>query len=168
MKGKHIIKLIEGTPVAGLSEDELKTISAHVGECEDCRHAFAAAGISTVLLRERAAEAAALEPPPFFQTRVLAMLRERKSGAQDYWALGRMWRAAGALASTMVATVAALVALTFIIPGTQTTSGVANNATARNSYSAEEVIFNQGLPDDQISNGQVLTTLYGTDDDAVR
>ncbi len=169
MEDKHIINVIEGTPVASLSEDELTTINEHVHECDDCRKAFAAANISAVLLRERATEADAFEPPPFFHTRMFAKLRERQAGASDFWALGRMWRAAGALASTMVATVAALAVLTFLAPGTQSTAGVSTNATARNNYSAEEMIFNQGgLPDDQISDGQVLTALYGAEDDAVR
>ncbi len=173
MKEKHIISLVESMPLANLSEDELVAIRAHVSECVDCRQAFAAAEISAVLLRERAAEAAMFEPPPFFHTRVLAAVRERQAGAgswaQDFWAWGRMWRAAGALASSMVAAVAALAVLTFVVPGTQNTSGLAETATARNSYSAEEVIFNQGeLADDQVTDGQVLTTLYGADEDAVR
>lgn len=173
MKDKHIINLIEETPVASLSEDQLTTIRAHVDECVDCSQAFAAAEVSALLLRERAAEATTVEPPAFFHTRVLATLRERQrasdSWAQDFWGLSKMWRAAGALASSMVATVAALAVLTFMVPATQSTSGVTDTATARNGYSAEEVIFNQGeLADDQASDGQVLTTLYGADDEAVR
>lgn len=173
MKDKHIINLIEETPVASLSEDQLMTIRAHVTECADCLQGFEGAELSALLLRKRAAEATTFEPPPFFHTRVLATLRERQrasdSWAQDFWGLSRMWRAAGALASSMVATVTALAVLTFLIPGSQSTTGIAETATARNSYSAEEVIFNQGeLADDQVSDGQVLTTLYGAEDDAVR
>jgi hypothetical protein len=73
-----------------------------------------------------------------------------------------MWRAAGALASSMVATVAALAVLTFAIPSQVTT--VTPETTALSAYSAEEVILD-GESDDQASDGQVLTTLYGAEED---
>jgi hypothetical protein len=39
-------------------------------------------------------------------------------------------------------------------------------ASAYNSYSAEEVLFDQSdTPADQMSYGQVLSTLYESDDD---
>ena len=107
----HIISLIENAPVASLSPSDLITIRRHTDDCVDCRQAFEAAQISMLLLRERAAET--FEPSPFFHTKVLASLRERQtSGGQ--WAWSRVWGAAGALASSMVLTVAALAALTFI------------------------------------------------------
>jgi hypothetical protein len=38
-----------------------------------------------------------------------------------------------------------------------------------NAYSTEAVVFDESaLADDQISNNDVLATLYETDDDAVR
>lgn len=74
-----------------------------------------------------------------------------------------MWRAAGALASSMVATVAALAVLTFVMPGQVTT--VTPETTALSVYSAEEVILNHGESDDQISDSQVLTTLYEAEED---
>ncbi len=166
MKDKHIISLIESTPFSGLSESDLSAIRAHVGDCSDCRRAFEAAQISVLLLKERVAEP--FEPSPFFQTRVMAHLRERQI-ANESWAWGRMWRATGGLASSMVATVAALAILTFVVPGTQITSGTSEMTTAVNAYSAEEVLLDQsGTTDEQVSDGQVLTTLYGSDEDAVR
>ena len=165
MSDKHIISLIESTALSALSESDLSAIRAHNGDCSDCRRAFEAAQISVLLLKERVAES--FEPSPFFQTRVMAHLRERQI-ANESWAFGRMWRAAGALASSMVATVAALAILTFMVPGTQVTSGT-SEITAVNAYSAEEVLLDQsGTTDDQVSDGQVLTTLYGSDEDAVR
>ena len=166
MSNKHIIRLIESTSLAGLSESDLSAIRVHCGECLDCRRAFEAAQISVLLLKERVAET--FEPSPFFHTRVLANLRQRQS-ANESWAWGRMWRTAGALASSMVATVAALAILTFVIPGTQITSDTREMTSAVNSYTAEEVLLDQGqAADDQESDSQILTTLYGADEDAVR
>jgi anti-sigma-K factor RskA len=159
MKDKHIINLLESAPLAELSESDLSEVRAHAGECAGCRQAFEATQIAALLLKERAAET--FEPSPFFHTRVMATLRERQT-LNDQWAWSRMWRAAGALASSMVATVAALAVLTFVIPGQIT---VAPETTALNAYSAEEVILNRSESDDQISDVQVLTALYGADED---
>ena len=161
---KHIISLIENAPLASLSPSDLTMIRRHTDDCVDCRRAFEAAQISMLLLRERAAET--FEPSPFFHTRVLAMLRERQS-ASGQWAWSKVWRAAGALASSMVLTVAALAALTFI-PGRQTISGP-QDMTSLNSYSAEEVLLGQGEAlNGQVSEAQILTTLYGAEDEAAR
>lgn len=163
---EHIISLIESTALSALNESDLAAIRAHNGDCSDCRLAFEAMQISVLLLKERVAEP--FEPSPFFQTRVMAHLRERQI-ANETWAWGRIWRATGALASSMVATVAALAILTFMVPGTQITSGTSEMMTAANPYNAEEVLLDQsGTIDDQVSDGQVLTTLYGADEDAVR
>jgi hypothetical protein len=164
MKDKHIINILESAPLASLSEDDLTAIRAHTGECSGCRQAFEAVQISALLLKERVAET--FEPSPFFHTRVLATLRESRI-ASEPWAWSRIWRATGALASSMVATVAALAVLTFVVPETQTE--LLEATSARNAYSAEEVILNQGeLLDDQISDSHVLTTLYEIEEDALR
>ena len=157
MKDKHIINLLESAPLAELSESDLSEVRAHADECAGCRQAFEAAQIAALLLKERAAET--FEPSPFFHTRVMATLRERQT-ANDQWAWSRVWRSAGALASSMVATVAALAVLTFVIPGQ-----VTPETTALSAYSAEEVILNHGESDDQVSDGQVLTTLYDSEED---
>jgi anti-sigma-K factor RskA len=158
MKDKHIINLLESAPLAELSELDLFEVRAHADECAGCYQAFEASQIAVLLLKERTAET--FEPSPFFHTRVMATLRERQTANE--WAWSRMWRSAGALASSMVATVAALAVLTFVIPS-QTT--VAPETTALNVYSAEEVILDRSESDDQISDVQVLTALYGADED---
>lgn len=167
MRDEHIIGLIENAPLASLSENDRAAISAHNEHCADCLRAFQAAQIAALLLKERSAEA--FEPSPFFHTRVMATLRERQANASDAWALGRMWRAAGALASSMVATVAALAVLTFVIPGNQVTSSQQQLSSLANNYSAEEVLLNQSEQlDEQVSDAQVLNTIYDADEDAVR
>ncbi|HKP71606.1 MAG TPA: hypothetical protein VJT82_01630 [Pyrinomonadaceae bacterium] len=163
MRDEHIISIIENAPLSELSEHELADVRAHTDQCVECRRAFDAAQISQLLLRERVAET--IEPSPFFQTRVLAALRERQA-AQETSAFRRLWNATGALVSSMAATVAALVILTFFAPGSQPTTGSPEVASAYNSYSAEEVLFDQSdAPADQMSYGQVISTLYESDDD---
>jgi biotin carboxyl carrier protein len=167
MRDEHIISLIESAPLASLSENDLTAIRAHTDQCSGCLRAFQAAQVSALLLQERAAET--FEPSPFFHTRVLATLRERQAANGSWansWALGRLWQTAGALASSMVATVAALAVLTFVIPGSQVASGQQLSSLA-NNYSAEEVILDQNpQPDEQLSDGQLLTTIYSGEEEA--
>jgi predicted anti-sigma-YlaC factor YlaD len=163
MRNEHIISLIEKAPVASLSESDLAAIRDHTDHCSDCRDAFQAAQVSAALLKERAV--AAFEPSPFFQTRVMATLRERQAAGS--WSWSRLWRSAGALASSMVATVAALAVLTFATPGTQVAYGP-QQASYPNGYSAEEVILDQTSQLEEESDGQLLTTIYGGEEEASR
>ena len=165
MKNEHVIGILESKSFAELDENDLGQIRAHTAACEACRHAYEAAQVCAALLQQRAEES--FDPSPFFQTRVLAALRERRA-ENEIWAWSRLWRSAGGLASSMVATVATLAILTFVIPGTQNPDSQSPAAVV-NAYSTEAVLFDESaLPDDQISNNDVLTTLYETDDDAVR
>jgi hypothetical protein len=162
MRDEHIIGIIENAPLSALSESELAHVRAHAGRCAECLRAFEAARVSTLLLRERAAET--VEPTPFFQTRVLAALRERQA-AGEVSAFRRLWNATGALVSSMAATVAALAVLTLFAPDSPTATVTPEMASAYNSYTAEEVLFDQGeAPADQMSYGQVLSTLYESDE----
>jgi hypothetical protein len=162
MRDEHIINIIENAPLSSLSESDMAKIRAHTESCTECSRAIEAAQISALLLLER--EALTFEPSPFFQTRVLAALRERQA-ANETFSFKRLWKATGALVSSMAATVAALVVLTLFAPGSQPAAGTQAQASAY-SYSAEEVIFNQDeLPEDQMSYGQVLTALYEADED---
>lgn len=166
MKDRHIITLLESAPLASLSESELAIIRAHVSSCVDCRRAFEAAQISEMLLKERAAQE--IEPSPFFQTRVLAALRERQAAtAGSPSSLWRLWKATGALVSGMAATVAALAVFTFIAPSSS--SELQEVASTFNNYSAEEVILAaDDLPNDDLSYDQVLAAIYESDESAER
>lgn len=162
MKDAHIISLLESAPLAGLSESEMTIVRAHAASCAECRRAFEAAQISALLLKERAAEA--IEPSPFFQTRVLAALREQRAAETSAPSLWRLWKATGALVSGMAATVAALMVFTFVAPSANTAQEA---AATFDSYSAEEVIFSAGdLSDDDLSYDQVLAAVYESDEDA--
>lgn len=162
MRDEHIISLIESAPLASLSESDLTAIRAHTDHCSGCLRAFQAAQVSTLLLKERASET--FEPSPFFHTRVMATLRERQAGGAlaPLWTLGRLWRSAGALASTMVASVAALAVLTFVIPGNETVPAFQPVSSLAHNYSAEEVILDEtAQAEDQLSDDQLLNTIYG-------
>lgn len=163
MKNEHIIELIEKTPLANITESEVVRAQAHAGVCASCKRALEAAQISTLLLKEHAVDG--FEPSPFFQTRVLAALRERQAGSEQ-WSWGRLWRTAGTMASAMVASVAAFAVLTFVIPGVPND---AERTSAANSYSAEEVILDRGVAEyqaeEQPSDAQVLKALYETEEE---
>jgi anti-sigma-K factor RskA len=164
MQDEHITGLLEGAPFASLSERELATIKAHTAACSACQRAYEAARLSALLLKERATES--VEPSPFFQTRVLAALRERQ--ANEAWSFARLWKSAGALVSSMAALVALLAGLTFLAPATQPTT-TQTLATVSNPYSAEDVVLAQDdSSSEQMTDGQVLTTIYAADDDQTR
>lgn len=173
MRDEHVISILESVPFADLGEGELAAVRAHAGHCAECRRAYEAAQISALLLRGRAAET--IEPPPFFQTRVLAALRERQA-ATEVWGFGRVWKATRALVSSMAVTVAALAVLTVVAPVQQPEPGAQDEAAAPrevasviNPRSAEDVLLEQdNPPGEQLTYGQVLSALYESDEDAAR
>jgi len=158
MKDMHITEILDHASIATLSESELNEIRAHALECMSCREAFEAARLSAMVIRRRAE--ATIEPSPFFQTRVMAALREQQA-AESVPAMLRLWRSAKVLVSTMAVTTAALAVVSFIQPS-QTTPVVDQTASAYSEYS---VIMDQNA-DDQMSYEQVLSTIYEDDDDA--
>jgi hypothetical protein len=169
MKDRHVTAILDSAPFAALSESELASVRAHAAECVDCERAYEAARVSTLLVKERASEV--FEPSPFFQTRVLAALRERQT-ANEGVSFARLWRAAGALVASMAASVALLAGLTFVVPSQatpETTTGTTDVASVANPYTAEDVILNQAdTSNDDLTYDQVLTTIYDEDDDNAR
>ena len=155
---KHITEILDRAPIAMLSESELLEIHVHTLDCMSCREAFEAARLSAVVIKSRVE--ATIEPSPFFQTRVMAALREQQA-VESVPAMLRLWRSAKVLVSTMAVTTAALAVVSFIQPS-QTTPATDQTASA---YSAYSVIMDQDA-DDQMSYEQVLNTIYEEDDDA--
>ena len=158
MKDKHIIEILDRASIAMLSESELNEIRVHALECMSCRSAYEAARLSAVVMKSRAE--ATIEPSPFFQTRVMAALREQQA-VESVPAMLRLWRSAKTLVSTMAVTTAALAVVSFMQPS-QTTTAPEQTASAFSAYS---VIMDQDA-DDQMSYEQVLSTIYEDDDDA--
>jgi len=163
MKDIHITDILDNTPLANLSESELRTIRTHAATCVDCARAFEAAEISALLINERTSEAAqeALNANPFFQTRVLAAWREQQASVGD-WSFRRLWNATGALVASMAATTAALAVLMFVAPATNTMN---QQTAAVVPYSAESVVLDQDQDDNQMTNDQVINAIYADDDE---
>lgn len=155
---KHITEILDNASIAALSESELNEVRAHALECGSCRSAYEAARLSAVVLKSRAQ--AAIEPSPFFQTRVMAALREQRE-TESAPAFGRLWKSAKLLVSSMALTTAALGVLSFVLPG----SAITTEDQALSAYSAESVIMGQ-TADEQLTYEQVLSTIYEDDDDA--
>jgi len=162
MKQNHIIELLESGPLSSLTESDLRAIGTHTEICPECHQAYEAARISTLLVKERASET--MEPSPFFQTRVLAALREQQAN-NKVPAIWRLWKTAGALVSSMALTTAALAVLSFVVPGAGTVT--TQNTTAELSpYSAEAIVFSQAQNDDQMTDEQVLSLIYEEESEA--
>ena len=156
MKDKHITEILDNASPAALSESELSEVRAHALECRSCRSAYEAARLSAMVLKSRAH--ATIEPSPFFQTRVMAAIREQRE-AESVPALFRLWKSAKVLVSSMALTTAALAALSFTLPS------AVDDQMISSAYSAESVIMGQNA-DDQMTYEQVLSTIYEDEDEA--
>ena len=156
MNDKHIIEILDNTALATLSASELEEIRAHARDCEPCSDAFAAAQLSALVIQERAQ--AVIEPSPFFQTRVMAALREQQA-TESVPAFRRLWNSARVLVSSMALTTAALAALSFVVTSPATP---ASDQTA-SALSAESVILGQDA--DDLTYGQVMNAIYEDDED---
>ena len=157
MDDKHITEILDKASIAMLAESDLNEIRVHVLACMSCRDAFEAARLSAVVLTSRAQ--ATIEPSPFFQTRVMAALREQQA-VESVPAMLRLWRSAKALVSIMAVTTATLAVVSFMQPAE--TTPVAETASAYSEYS---VIMDRDA-DEQMSYEQVLSTIYEDDDEA--
>ena len=157
MNYNHIINLLESAPFGSFSESEHREMRGHTVSCDGCSRAYKAAVISSSLLREGTREV--FEPSPFFQTRVMAAIREQQNEPRGF---AKLWRAAGALVSSMTATVALLAVVSFLVPGTQSTV----DASPFSAYAAEDVLLGQNeARAEQVSDAEVLSALYQADED---
>jgi bacterioferritin-associated ferredoxin len=155
---KHITEVLDNSALASLTPGELAEIGAHASECASCERAFVAAQASAAVIKERAQ--VVIEPTPFFQTRVMAALREQQA-VESVPAFLRLWRSSRALVSSMALTTAALAAVSFMVSAPATT-GLDQTQTV-SAYSVDSVMFEQG-GDDQLTYDQVLNAIY-TDDE---
>jgi len=156
MKEQHITEILDNSSITSLSELELSEIRVHTKDCVSCRDAFEAAQLSAVILKSRVQ--VTIEPSPFFQTRVMAALREQQA-VEGVPAMWRLWKSAKVLVSSMAVTTAALAALSFVLPATSTALDQPTSA-----YSAESVIMGQG--NDELTYEQVMSTIYADEDEA--
>lgn len=156
MNHEHIINILEEQPLKVLSDSQRATIETHTADCLACFQAYQVAAIAAEILQARANEI--IEPTPFFTTRVMAALRERQ--AEQPFSFAAMWRATRAVIASMIVGVAILLTLNFYIGGASTTLAP-NEAPANESiYSPEWIILENGNNADDLTDNQVLSTLY--------
>lgn len=162
MKERHILENLDRTRFAELDTDELKTIQAHCAGCANCRQAFDAARVSSVLLNARVETAAPL-PSAFFHAKVLNAIREKQNLRKPIAAFRRWWQASYPLVCSMLFIVLTFAVLTFIAPKSNTDQA----ASTYNLYSTDSVILNQTQPRN-ITTEQALEVIYTEPRDAVK
>jgi anti-sigma factor RsiW len=161
MRSKHITELLDSQKASKLSADERSFIDAHVAGCAECRDAFRQAVAADALLQARMAQA--VEPSPFFATRVMAAVRE-KLQEPDPFSFSSLWRTARGLVTGMAAVVLVLGGLSIAdLSGSQ--NGVPTNYVA-SADPAEQVLFQndyQNVSYDP-TNAQVTQAVFGPED----
>jgi hypothetical protein len=158
MRNEHILELLDSAPLRSLSETDLARIREHSDQCALCRQAFQSAQVSSLMLRERAT--AAIEPPPFFKTKVMAAIRERQAATSAFSFL-RFWKAARALIYSMAAIVVLLTGLTISQPGLLMESESPDQIAGFNGNDPEWVVLAAGsTSNDEMTYDQVLTDIY--------
>ena len=155
MKENHILNLLESHSLGKLSVAELEMIHAHTAACSECLLAYQAAQASLRLLQERAS--VTVEPPPFFQTKVMAAIREQKLAPKRLGFLN-VWRTARPVIATMGAFVAMLLALTFSDDSEPPTAP--SDLALVNDGAPEWVIVDSDDVGDEMTYSQALTMLY--------
>lgn len=155
MNDKHITHILDELLPDGLSEIQNVEIQKHVAHCEGCLHSFEAWRLSSVLLKVRAAET--FEPSPFFQTKMMAALREKQ--AKSVAAFWNWWQASTPVLSAMVVVIVALVVLTLFAPNAPQVTAQ-GEAAAFGNFSAETLILNEDFNAAEITAGQTLQIIY--------
>ena len=159
MRDDHIISLIEERAIESLSASERQTVEAHTANCPACRRAFDVARLASQLLHERAA--VIVEPPPFFQTKVLAAIREKQ---QETFGLQRMWQAARALLTSMAMLVVLLTAFSYYTDDVDRRLPADDQSTLISRFASDpdELLLagQENLSDGDVSDSEMLIDLY--------
>jgi hypothetical protein len=155
MNNNHIVNFLESRSLASLSAAELEMIQAHTAGCSECLLAYQAAQASLSLLQQRAS--VVVEPPPFFQTRVMAAIREQKLAPRRLGFLN-VWQTARPVIASIGAFVAMLLALTFfnnVEPASEP-----SDLASVNDSAAEWAMVDSDDAGDEMTYSQALTVLY--------
>ena len=163
MTHQNILKILDENKFAELSKADLARIERHAAACQICRKAYHAARISSVLF-ENPQVSEIFEPPPFFQTKVLAAWREKQAIQKPLAAFYRWGQASAALIVLMLMTVAGLIALTAFAPNSSANEIQANQQNF-NLYSTDSIILNQQSAK-KLTAEQVLQVLDNSRNDA--
>ena len=153
MKSKHITTILDETPFKDLNREQLAEINSHTENCARCQSAFQASRISSALMKNRSPEV--FEPSPFFETKVLAALREKQIVAKPIAAFWRWWQASSVVVFPILLVVITLMALTFFTPKQQV------QATAStDEFSTEQIIFQGNDFNRELTTSQAMQIIY--------
>ncbi|MEW6129045.1 MAG: hypothetical protein AB1757_18550 [Acidobacteriota bacterium] len=155
MNNQHVREIFAGRSLNDLSADEKNKIENHIAGCLSCARAYRAAVVAESLVQARAT--AAVEPSPFFKTRVMTAIRERQTEA---FSPATLWQTARALFASLVMVVALLVAVNFYVGGFNPTNEFTEITASNNIYSADWVLLENGDASGGLTDAEVLTTLY--------
>jgi hypothetical protein len=157
MSKDHIVHLLEERSFSHLSAAERNHIAAHTAVCAECSRAYEAAQLVAALLQERATTVVA--PPPFFQTRVLAALRERKQETEAF-GLRRLWQAAKPLLAAMTVLVLLLTSVTFY-SGDDVSPAPAGSVASFNTDPVDLVVYGpESFEEQEFTNTLVFSDIY--------
>ena len=157
MKENHVLNLLEERPLGSLSAAELDIVKAHTVACPECLRAYEAAQASLVLLQERAS--VIVDPPPFFQTKVMAAIREQKLAPKRLGFLS-LWQTARPLVASMGALIMMLLVLTFFSDSPQPLTEPSDQASMNDSSPEWAVVDSDDAPEEEMTYSQALTDLY--------
>jgi hypothetical protein len=150
---EHIIENLDSRPFAEFGAGELAQMREHGAGCGTCETAFQSARRNAAILKFEAAHT--IDPSPFFQTKVLAAMKEKRSyrPVVDFW---KMWQASGALVSVMLVMVAVL-----FFAGIAAPDAVGGNTgPVATADTAEAVIFEQDKTLSDITSEQIFQEIY--------
>jgi hypothetical protein len=160
MRDIHIVKMLEEKAISRMTEAEVVVIESHTTGCADCLRAYRAARVSTALLRARALEA--VEPSPFFKTRVMAAIKEKQI-SPELPAIVRMWKAAGLMVSAMAMIVVILAGIEFFSSDIKT--DLPELTAGQSIFSEDYVVFrDDDVAGETLQYDEVLATMYESED----
>lgn len=154
MNSGHIIELLDSHGYRRLPDADRKAVESHSADCADCADALRAVRLSESMLAARV-EVAAVAPPPFFETRVLAALREGVSERSPFWSFKRWWQASYGMVGAMLLMTAVFGVLSLIAPKSEPQGEVTNYSL----YSTEGDVINQRSVRD-MTREQMLEVIY--------
>ncbi len=159
MRNEHILDMLDEKAFDEISADEKTSIEKHTAQCSACLKAYQSAKITSVLLKTSVTQN--FEPSPFFQTRLMANLREKQAKVSPLFVFARMWKASGTLVAMMITTIFVLIGLTVFAPNYNQVSGA--TISASDNDSADIVILDGRVPAKEPTNEQIFQMVYGSD-----
>lgn len=155
MSDTHIIPLLDNNRFRSLSGPDAVQLEIHIAQCDGCRAAYLAAQATSELLRARVAES--ITPPPFFSTRVMALVREQRN-EPSLFDLVTLWKAARGFVLSTASVVVLLAAITFLTPQPGTNGPLASWQTS--DATAGVVFGDEATRLDETSNEQVVDVVF--------